>query len=346
VIPLKPAKETEADQKAITGLCHKQVNYWHSEKILTSTQIESIQKIAKTTILYRCRRAMDFVNALHKGSSIVRLTTGNSFDPDMLYLTAQTMFRSRPDSATLRERDKVPTAIFNMGVILQRRLFYAGLFAGHIPSALCLWWSLRYDLPEGKFERDMILRCLDEDKALLLGKKISTLVKALKADAAGDISAARGHFDALDDLNIMEFQSVWKLRVEYLFAINEEKALANIISGQRWLPATDVVQMLSKLSEYTKDEGMRTRLGIYRLSYFPTQEEFRKVAERYDGLGQKMMAREYYEIAGMAGDRESQEWMVQYLLTMGRKTWLKRPAYAKALETWKGMLTKSPEKEE
>jgi hypothetical protein len=192
----------------------------------------------------------------------------------------------------------------------------------------------------------MILRCLDEDKAFLLGKKISTLVKAVKADAAGNISSARAHFDALDEINIMEFSSIWKLRVEYLFAIDEEKALANIISGQRWLPATDVVQMLSKFSDYTKNEGMRTRLGIYRLAYFPTQEEFRKVAERYDSLGHKKLAREYYEIAGMAGDKESQEWMVRFLLSMERKAWFRRPAYAKALETWKGMLAKSPRKEE
>jgi hypothetical protein len=347
VLPVKPQRDMEIDTKAITDLCQKQVNHWHSENKLSNNEIAAVKQIAKSAIINRCKGNLSFVNALHKGTTIHKSNNVEKcFDPDMLYRTAQTMFRSRPDLATLREREKVTSEVFMMNVKLQRRLFYAGLLAGHIPSALCLWWSLSYNLPEGKAEREMILRCLDDDKAVILGKKINTLVKAVKADAAGDIVGARTNFDALDELNIGEFETLWKLRVEYLFAVNEEKALSIIIAGRRWFPATDILQMLTKFSEYTKNERMKTRLKVYRLSYFPTNEAFRDVAKTYDVMGEKMMAREYYEIAGLAGDKDSQKWMVEFLENMERTAWMRNSGYGKSIDTWRGMLGGAPKKEE
>lgn len=65
----KFAQEWEADTDDLTNLCQKQVNYWNSQNPLSNDQAELVKKIAKLAILLRCKDAIDFVNALHKGMS-------------------------------------------------------------------------------------------------------------------------------------------------------------------------------------------------------------------------------------------------------------------------------------
>src|SRR5271170_1314758 len=106
------------------------------------------------------------------------------------------MFRGIPAIATHFQRLKPPRPeIFDLAHVIRRRLFYTGLLAGHVPSALCLWWSISYDTPTGQSEKDMILRCLADDVELMsIGVKFLQLAHAVKADAVGDVKAAREWF--------------------------------------------------------------------------------------------------------------------------------------------------------
>ena len=59
----------EAETKAITELCQKQVNYWHSVRTLNKNEIAYVKKIAKLAILNRSKGTLMYVNVLDKGSS-------------------------------------------------------------------------------------------------------------------------------------------------------------------------------------------------------------------------------------------------------------------------------------
>jgi hypothetical protein len=277
---------------------------------------------------------MLFKNVRLLSSSV---TVEKSFDPELIYLAAQTMFRSVPDEAP-RDLSITPD-MYEKGLMLRRRLFYAGLLAGHIPSALALWWSFPYDTPAGQVEKNTIVACLDDKKILPLGPRFVNLAKAVKADAIDDVSSARKHFGLLQEKDLAEFDLLWKKRVEYLFAVNEEKALATIVHGRRWFSAPVIVHSLEQLLQYTNNDKTKLRISIQLISYL-RKYTHASVAKEYERLGDESMAREYHEIAGAMGNKESQEWMVNYLEQMTRGTWnpRRRLLYNKQLASWKRML--------
>jgi hypothetical protein len=256
------------------------------------------------------------------------------FDPALIYLTAQTMFRPIPD-AEIRNPSIIPD-IYEKGLILRRRLFYAGSLAGHIPSALSLWWSISYDTPAGLAEKIMILGCLNEQKVSALGPKFVNISNAVTADAVDDVSRARKYFGLIDEADVSEFELLWKKRVEYMFAVNEEKALATILYGRRWFSAPVIVHSLEQLREYTNNEKTKLRIAIQLISYLPEYTHAR-IAKEYEHMGQELMAREYHEIAGATGNKESQAWIMNYLEKMAKQTWnpRRRALYNKQRESWK-----------
>jgi hypothetical protein len=288
-------------------------------------------------ILHRSKGNLALVNIFHKGilSCELGITTEKCFDPELLYLTAQTMFRSPPDNRWMRE--KVVPEMYEIGLMIRRRLFYAGLLGGHVPSALCLWWSFSYDTTAGQVEKEMILRCLDDSDVTSLGPIIITLVKAVKADAVNDVKEARKCFDETEKMDLGEFDLLWKKSLEYLFAVNEDMALVRIIQGRRWFPAPVIVQLLEELRGYTQSEQMKLRIAIQLLAYSP-KYTYKDIALTYEKAGDELMAREYHEIAGATGDKESQEWMVGYLERLVNGSRTRKEFHKKQLEMWKKMV--------
>src|SRR5579859_4133852 len=94
----RSTKGWEAETEGLTTLCQKQVNFWNTQNPLSNDQIDSVKKIAKLAILHRSKSNLDFVNVLSKGifECEFGITEEKCFDPDLLYLTAQTMFRGPP----------------------------------------------------------------------------------------------------------------------------------------------------------------------------------------------------------------------------------------------------------
>jgi len=251
-----------------------------------------------------------------------------------MYLTAQTMFRSLP--ASLPKQQLFAEGVVYTMLLLRRRLFYVGLLTGHIPSALCLWWSFSYTTPAGQTEKNMILRCLDDDKMSSLDSKLVTLVGAVKADAQGDVSAARGQFNLIDLKDLSEFDLLWKKSVEYLFAGQEEKAFAMIRFGSVHFSMPVIVHTLEQLMDYTRNEDLKIRIAASLNSYLPSKYTLRSIAMRYENNGEQLLAREYHEIAAASGDRESQEWMVKCLESLPDNR--KSKYDDKNLEFWKALL--------
>src|SRR5579871_3663353 len=136
----------------------------------------------------------------------------------MTYLTAQSMFRPLPDSAT-RGQPAIRPDINEMQLRIRRRLFYVGLLGAHIQSALALWWSFNYDSPAGIVEKEMILRCLTEDRLQAMGQDTSTIANAVKADAAGNLNQARTYFAMLRKRVPKDFDLIWKRYCEYMIAV-------------------------------------------------------------------------------------------------------------------------------
>src|SRR5579871_2977376 len=246
------------------------------------------------------------------------------------------MFRSIPDSAGPRQQTTDP-GVYELGLLLRRRLFYIGLLSGHTQSALCLWWSFSYSTPAGKAEKEMILRCLES--VTHVSPKVNTLVEAVKADAADDIKRARKHLDTLEINDFPEYDLLWKRRAEFLYAVDQEKALAWIWAGRDLFPAPVIVAILEQFKSFTKDEYMKLRISLY-LSCYSSNYTFNLIAKQYETLGNKLMAREYYELGGATGDKASQAWMVQYIQDEMRNSWLKRRTHVRQLESWKSMLAK------
>jgi hypothetical protein len=214
---------------------------------------------------------------------------------------------------------------------------------GHIPSALWLWSAVPYDSPAGKLEEELILRCLDDAKAYSIGKNIGILARAVKADIAGDVKGARANYDLLDGFDLGEFDFLWKRRVEYLFAVNEERTLEAILSGILSITAYMIANMLEELLKFTKDEKMKIRVSIHLHEFLPSKYTFNSIAKGYDRMGDTMMAREYYEIAGATGDKESQEWVAEYLENKVKKSGLRGKIYSKELHSWKRMMAAGPD---
>src|SRR5579859_6936202 len=171
----------------------------------------------------------------------------------MMYLAAQTMFRSIPDAFGAAN----VTAGFN-SMIVRRRLFYAGILSGHVPSALGIYATIAWGGSLSGVEQELVLRCLkDESKVAALGPKYATIIKAVKADAAGDTDEARTQFTNLSTDDLVEFNNLWRRKVEYLFAVDEERALASIILERGVFSSADIILLLQQLLKHTKSIKMQ-----------------------------------------------------------------------------------------
>ena len=242
------------------------------------------------------------------------------------------MFHSRPDAP--KPRMDARPEIYEMLLHIRRRLFYVGLLTGHIQSALCLWWSFSYDMPAGRVEKEMILRCLDDERSAALSPLEQILVQAVKADAKGNAKEARANFERVGISAVAEYELLWKRRNEYLFAVDEEKALFHIWIGLAAFPAPIVIHSLKQLLAYTKDERLKIRIEIYLMT-LNRNRSVKTIAQSYERIGDIMMAREYYEAAAATGDKEGLAWMREYLGKMAKESWFRRRMYYKQLEVWK-----------
>jgi len=259
---------------------------------------------------------------------------GDSITPGLVYLTAQTMFRSIPDTKSLHN---VSPEIYELGLLLRRRLFYLGLYAGHLESALCLWRSFSYETAAGKSEKEMILRCLKLPPKEKPSSARLILLTAVRIDADDDVVRASKEFDFFLVRDFAEYDLLWRRRAEILHSVSEERAFNWIWAGREYFAAPVIVAALKQLLDFTKDERMKLRIYQY-LSCFSTEYSFNFLATQYEKLGDKLMAREYHELAGATGNKESRAWLVEYLEDELKNAWFKNPETVKHLESWKKML--------
>lgn len=247
------------------------------------------------------------------------------------------MFRPLPDSAT-RGQPTIRPHINEMQLLIRRRLFYVGLLGAHVQSALALWWSFNYDNPAGKVEKEMILRCLTDDRLQDMGQDTLTIANAVKADAAGDFNQARTYFAMLRRRVPKDFDLIWKRCCEYMIAVNEESALDLILRGLTWFPPAMIVHSLEQLLAYTKNERLKIRVQIYLMS-FTSRHSPKTIGQSYERIGDIEMAREYYEMAGAGGCEESQVWMREYLEKMVKNSGLwRKQYYQRQLDAWKRFI--------
>jgi len=218
-----------------------------------------------------------------------------------------------------------------------------GLLAGHVPSALCLWWSISYDIPTGNSEKKMILQCLADDMQLIsLGAKVITLAHAVKVDAVGDVTAAREWFDKLEDEDLAEFDLLWKKRVEYMFAVDERKAMITTLKGLTMFSMPVIIHTMQQLLDYSKDDSLKIQIYLYLQSLSP-KYTLTGVAQMYEKMGDRMMAREYHEIGGRLGNKDSQRWMVGYLEKKKAEALFKKSALDRELFAWRMLGNIAPE---
>jgi hypothetical protein len=266
------------------------------------------------------------------------LTPEKCFNPDVLYLAAQTLFRQLPASASAREialPEDIDQTIFYSCSAIRFRLFYAGLLAGHVPSALWLWSVIRYDTPEGKAEEEMILRCLGDENLKSVKKEIATLAKAVKTDAAGDGDGASKFYNQLQGLSLGEFEFLWKRQVEHYYAVDAERAFQIIMSGVPWVSPPLITTTLEQFLGDTRNPQMKLRLALQLHEYNPMKYSIHDIAKRYDALGETGIAAEWHELAGAQGNKDSQAWMVKYFEMMAKKQWFGGQKYRTRLRKWK-----------
>jgi len=212
------------------------------------------------------------------------------------------------------------------------------LLAGHVPSALWLWSVVPYDNPEGNAEKEMILRCLSDKNLQTVKKDIAILANAVKADEAGDSAGARKLYGQLGRLSLGEFEFLWKRRVEYLYAVDEEAALGTIISGVAWVASPLIAATLEEFLRISTNKKTQVRLAIQLHDYNPRKYSINDIAKRYEVLGDEMMAAGWHELAGAQGNKDSQAWLVKYLEGMGKVSWFRGRTYRKRLDRWKQFI--------
>ena len=232
--------------------------------------------------------------------------------------------------------------IIDISLLIRLRLFYMGLLAGDTFSALCLWSP--YDTAEQKLVEEMIVRCLDNEQVNLLGQEFVILIQAIKADIAGNEDEARKYYNQFEPKHFVEMEFIWKRCVQYLFAVDEEKALEAILRGIPRIPPTIIANTLEELLDFTGDEKMKIRLSIRLHEFLPNKYTYNSIAESYDRKGDILMAREYHELAGAIGDKESQEWMEGYLEKMYKQSRFKRNSYYKELQSWRRLMAAGDER--
>lgn len=232
--------------------------------------------------------------------------------------------------------------LMDISLLIRLRLFFMGLLAGDTFSALCLWSP--YDTPEQKLVEEMIVRCLDNEQVNLLGQEFVILAQAVKADIAGNEDEARKFYNQFEPKHFMEMEFIWKRCIQYLFAVDEEKALEAILRGIPRIPPTMIAHTLEELLDFTEDERMKIRLSIRLHEFLPNKYTYNRIAESCERMGDVLMAREYHELAGAIGDKESQEWMETYLEKMYKQSKFKRKVQYKELQSWRRFMAAGDER--
>lgn len=232
--------------------------------------------------------------------------------------------------------------VIDISLSIRLRLFYMGLLAGDTFSALCLWSP--YDTPEQRLVEEMIVRCLDNEDVNLHGQEFVILVQAVKADIAGNEDEARKYYNQFEPKHFVEMEFIWKRCVQYLFAVDEEKALEAILLGIPLIPPTMIANTLEELLDFTDDEKMKMRLSIRLHEFLPNKYTYNSIAESYDRKGDILMAREYHELAGAIGDKESQKWMEGYLEMTYKLSRFKKKSHYKELHSWRRLIAAGDER--
>ena len=189
----------------------------------------------------------------------------------------------------------------------------------------------------------MILRCLSNDAQLIsLGAKFVRLATAVKEDGKGDVNAARESFDKLEGVDLGEFDLLWKRRVEFMFAVDERKAMVTTLLGVNSFSMPVIIHTMEQLLEYTKDESLKIQIYLY-LQSMSSKYTLAGVAKIYEQQGDDMMAREYHEIGGRLGNKDSQRWMVEYLGKKKNKSWFNKSAVDREFAAWKTLAELAPQ---
>lgn len=321
------------------------MNYWHKLHPLTDQQIAFVKKVAKLAILNRRTPVVNFVEILNHGMHLHRFWSDGeetSLDmdrvdlSDLVYLTAQTMFRNLP-LATPQWQMDIP--VFGLNMLIRRRLFYVGLLAGHVRSALALWGGSMDDK-----ENDLILRCLDHASAkATLDDQKSALIQLVRADAAGDITTAFEICNKLLELDkaaLDEYEWLWMRRNNWIFEQgpkeNQEKGISDIWDGRGVYSAPLIFHALEKFYNRTIDKHLKVRFLTHLVACSHKHYGPQELAEAYQDTGDVEMAREWHEIAAALGNRESREWLQNYLTRMVTESnWWNRRERVRQLQRWK-----------
>jgi hypothetical protein len=265
------------------------------------------------------------------------LIKAETFQPELIYLTAQTIFRPIP--AFDMPKINVDENVYVSSLFLRRRLFCAGLLRGHIPSAICLWDPNYLDKPNIDSESSMILRCLDEKRVHSLPDALRIIAKGIKADGEGNQNRFMSEFGRLEGTDISEYDLPWSRYIKILIETDERKALVKIREGTKWFPATVIVLLLETLLQHTKNAEMKV-LAVLNLSLLSSKYSVKDVTKIYEDKGDNAMAREYREISAMYGDQESQEWLIRFLESQNEpRSWFGgKKDNRKEIEYWKQLL--------
>jgi len=189
----------------------------------------------------------------------------------------------------------------------------------------------------------MILRCLADDGGLYsIAYRYMTLALAVRADAAGDVKTTREWFDKLEGVEIEELDLLWKKRVEYMFAVDERKAMTTTLKGFTQLSMPVIIHTLEQLLDYSKDDSLKIQIYLY-LQSVSSKYTLTGIAQIYEQKGDKLMAREYHEIGGRLGNKDSQRWMVDYLEKKRAESWFKKSALDRELSAWRTLVNIAPQ---
>jgi len=130
--------------------------------------------------------------------------------------------------------------------------------------------------------------------------------------------------------------------VEYLFAEDERKAMITTLKGVKMFSMPVIIHTLEQLLEYSKDDSLKIQIYLY-LQSVSSKYTLTGVAQIYEQKGDKMMAREYHEIGGRLGNKDSQRWMVDYLEKKKTESWFKKSALDRELFAWKKLANIAPQ---
>jgi hypothetical protein len=278
------------------------------------------------------------------------LTIEKEFEPDMLFLTANTIFRNPPDLDIPLEKLFPSTGrVYAHCLILQRRLFYLGLYAGHVPSALTLWRSLSAHPELLPTETAWILRCLKQPKLEKETDELRTLADICLKDHVGDVPGAIKSFSTLELSVLAPYETLWRRSTELHLQLNKiDKAVSTVLSGRALFSERPISHLLRHLHAVAPPEWkMSLHVQLIPFSYGTKDFTWKTAAEGYEARGERALAREFYEMdAWINLDRGSREWVLRYEREKceswwGRWDWRRRNRLGR-LEEMLGFPGKSP----